>query len=113
MNKYLKFVKTLNMANMDVDMAPITTKQIIQCDNIDDGLTKKSRATSHVSTHEVEGFKWWLEFSTIQAIVQDKRLLVCLETSPIVDLVIFGRKEEEAKENITATLAYGRVPQIF
>ena len=101
------------MANMDVNMAPITTKQIIQCDSIDNVLTKKSRATSHVSTPEVEGFKWWLGFSAIQAIVQDKRLLVCLETSPIANLVIFGRKEEEAKEIITTTPTYGRVPQIF
>jgi hypothetical protein len=112
-NKHHKSVRKLNMADMDVDAVHVTTKQNTQTDNTNDASSKKSRATSQVFVPEVEGFKWWLGFSAMEAITQDKGLPVCLETSPTADLVTFGWKEEEAKESITATPAYGRVPQIL
>jgi hypothetical protein len=112
-NKHLKSVRKLNMANMDVDMVPETTKLNTQSDDTNNASTKKSKATSQIFVPEVEGFKWWLGFSAMEAIARDKGLPVCSETSPTADLVTFGWKEEEAKEIITAIPAYGRVPQIF
>jgi hypothetical protein len=81
-NKHLKSIRKLNMVDMNVNTSPITTKQNTQCDSTDNALTKKnSRTTSHVFVPKVEGFKWWLGFSTMEAIAQDKRLPLCLETS--------------------------------
>lgn len=101
------------MADMEVDMAPITTKQNTQFDDANNASTKKSRATSQVSIPKVEGFKWWLGFSAMEAIAQDKGLPICLETSPTSNLVTFWWKEEKTKEIITTTSAYGRVGQIL
>jgi hypothetical protein len=87
--KHHKSVRKLNMADLEVDTAPITTKQNTQFDDTNNASTKKSRATSQVSILEVEGFKWWLGFSVMEAIAQDKGLPICLETSPTSDLVTF------------------------
>jgi hypothetical protein len=111
--EHFKSIRKLNMADMEVDTAPTTTKQNTQSDDTYNTSTKKSKATSQVSIPEVEGFKWWLGFSAMEAIARDRGLPICLETSPIADLMTFGWKEEKAKDIITTTPPYGRVPQIL